>query len=67
MYKSSILDEVQKLYRVSDRLDALAEEHPLLSEALVTISGNVRNTAALLEVLVAVKIAPISGVDPASA
>lgn len=67
MYKHSILDEVQKLYNVSDRLDVLAEEHPLVSEALVTISGNVRNTAALLEVLVALKIAPISGVDPASA
>ncbi len=67
MYRSSILDEVQKLYSVSDRLDALAEEQPLVSEALVTISGNVRNTAALLEVLVAMKIAPISGVDPASA
>ncbi len=67
MYKNSILDEVQKLYSVSDRLDALAEEHPLVSEALVAISGNVRNTAALLEVLVAMKIAPISGVDPASA
>ena len=67
MYKHSILDEVQKLYNVSDRLDVLAEEHPLVSEALVTISGNVRNTAALLEVLVALKIAPISGIDPASA
>ncbi len=67
MYKNSILDEVQTLYSVSDRLDVLAEEHPLVSEALVTISGSVRNTAALLEVLVAIKIAPISGVDPASA
>lgn len=67
MYKNSILDEVQQLYSVSDRLDVLAEEHPLVSEALITISGSVRNTAALLEVLVAIKIAPISGVDPASA
>ena len=33
----------------------------------MTISGNVRNAASLLEVLVALKIAPISGVDPASA
>jgi hypothetical protein len=67
MYKNSILDEVQKLYSVSDRLDALAEEHPLVSEALMTISGSVRNTATLLEVLVAMKVAPISGIDPASA
>jgi hypothetical protein len=41
---------------VSDRLDSLAEQHPLVSEALVTISGSVRNTAILLEVLVATKI-----------
>jgi hypothetical protein len=67
MYKNSILAEVEKLYSVSDRLDVLAEEHPLVSEALVSISGNVRNTAALLEVLVAMKLAPLSGVDPASA
>ncbi|MGB8770282.1 MAG: hypothetical protein WCC92_11735 [Candidatus Korobacteraceae bacterium] len=67
MYEHSTLDEVKKLYNVSDRLDVLAEEHPLVSEALVTISGNVRNAASLLEVLVALKIAPISGVDPASA
>jgi hypothetical protein len=52
---------------VSDRLDALAEQHPLVSEALITISGSVRNTATLLEVLVATKITPISGLDPASA
>ncbi len=67
MYKKSILDEVEKLYSVSDRLDALAEEHPLVSEALITISGNVRNTATLLEVLVAMKVEPIFGIDPASA
>jgi hypothetical protein len=60
----SILHEVQQLYKVSDRLDSLAGEQPLLSEALITISGNIRNTATLLEVLVATKIAP-SGLDPA--
>jgi hypothetical protein len=64
---TAILQEVQKLYSVSDRLDSLAEQHPLVSEALITISGSVRNTATLLEVLVAVKIAPIPGLDPARA
>ena len=57
----------KQLYRVSDRLDSLAEQHPLVSEALITVSGSVRNTATLLEVLVTMKIAPISGLDPASA
>jgi hypothetical protein len=61
----AILREVQQLYRVSDRLDSLAEQHPVVSEALLTISGSIRNTATLLEVLVATKIAPLSGLDPA--
>ena len=47
--------------------DSLAGQHPLVSEALVTISGSFRNTATLLEVLVATKIAPISGLDSATA
>jgi hypothetical protein len=67
MHPIAILHEVQQLYNVSDRLDSLAEQHPLVSEALITISGSVRNTATLLEVLVATKMAPISGLDPASA
>ena len=58
---------LSKLYSVGERLDSLAEQHPLVSEALITISGSVRNTVTLLEVLVTMKIAPISGLDPASA
>jgi hypothetical protein len=64
---TAILHEVRQLYNVSDRLDSLAEQHPPVSEALITISGNVRNTATLLEVLVATKIASIPGLDPATA
>jgi hypothetical protein len=67
MDSNTILHEVQQLYNVSDRFDLLSEEHPLVSEALIAISGSVRNTATLLEVLVATKIAPIAGLDPASA
>ena len=67
MPSNGILHEIQQLYSVSDRLDLLAEEHPLVSEALITISGSVRNTATLLEVLVATKIAPLSGLGPANA
>jgi hypothetical protein len=63
----TILHEAQQLYRVSDRLDLLAGQHPLVSEALITISGSVRNTATLLEVLVATKMAPLSGLNPAEA
>jgi hypothetical protein len=67
MSSIAILHEVMQLYNVSDRLDSLAEQHPVVSAALLTISGSVRNTATLLEVLVAMKIVPVSGLDPADA
>ena len=67
MHPSAILHEVQQLYKVSDRLDSLAKQHPLVSEALITISGSVRNTATLLELLVATKITQLSGLDSANA
>jgi hypothetical protein len=67
MPSNAILHEAQQLHNVSDRLDALSEQHPLVSEALITISGSVRTTATLLEVLVATKITPLVGLDPASA
>src|ERR1039458_5439253 len=48
MHSIAILQEVQQLYSVSDRLDLLAEEHPLVSEALITISGSVRSIRVLV-------------------
>jgi hypothetical protein len=66
MPSTAILHEVQQLYGVSDRLDTLAEQHPVVSQALLTISGSVRNPATLLEVLVATKM-PLSRLDPADA
>jgi hypothetical protein len=60
MHPNAILNEVRQLYNVSDRLDSLAGQHPLVSEALISISGSVRNAATLLSVLVAMKIAPHS-------
>jgi hypothetical protein len=51
----AILREVDQLHKVSTRLEALAEQHPPVSEPLLTISGSIRNTATLLEVLVATK------------
>jgi hypothetical protein len=67
MPSSAILYEAEQLHYVSDRLDLLSQEHPLVSEALLSIAGSVRGTATLLEVLVATKIAPFSGLDPARA
>ena len=67
MHPNAILHEAEQLYSVSGRLDSLAGQHPLVSEALLTISGSIRNTATLLEVLVVTKIAPTSRLDSASA
>jgi hypothetical protein len=52
----AILREVEQLHEVSERLVILAEEHPPVSEALMTISGSVRNAATVLGVLVATKM-----------
>jgi hypothetical protein len=51
----AILREVDQLQSVGTRLEALAERHPPLSKPLTTIAVSVRNTATLLEVLVATK------------
>ena len=67
MHSNAILHEAQQLHNVSERLDVLSEEHPVVSEALITISGSVRNTATLLEVLVATKMGSLEGPDPANA
>jgi hypothetical protein len=67
MHPKALLHEVQELHNVSDRLDLLAGQHPFVAEALISISGSVRNTATLLEVLIVMKIAPLSGLDPANA
>ena len=64
MSSTAILNEAQQLHDVSDRLQLLAEVHPQVSEALLTISGNIRQTAAFLKVLVVTRMA-LPGFDPA--
>ncbi|MGD0508864.1 MAG: hypothetical protein ABSA27_13755 [Terriglobales bacterium] len=66
MPSTAILQEVRRLYGVSDRLDSLSEQHPLVSEALLVISGSVRSSATLLEVLVVTKMPPLSGLESAN-
>ena len=63
MTPTAILLEVRNLYGVSDRLDSLAEQHPVASEGLLSISANIRGSATLLEVLVKTKITPLSGLQ----
>jgi hypothetical protein len=45
-----ILKEAGHLNRVSDRLEFLADQHPSVEDALMSVSGNVRNTATALEI-----------------
>ena len=52
----AILDEVDQLHNVSTRLEGLADQHPPVTEALITIAGNVRSVATVLAVLVATKL-----------
>jgi len=52
----AILDEVDQLHNVGTRLEGLAELHPPVSEALMTIAGTVRSTATVLAVLIATKL-----------
>ena len=52
---AAILREVDQLHSVSRRLEELAEQHAPISEALLTIAGNVRSTATVLAVLVVAK------------
>jgi hypothetical protein len=58
-----ILLEAKKLHKVSDSLDVLATQHAPMAEALAILSGSVRNSATLLEVLVALKMGPVLGMD----
>jgi hypothetical protein len=51
----AIVNEVDDLQAVSARLERLAEQYPPVTEALMTISGNVLNTATVLAVVAAIK------------
>ena len=52
----AILDEVDQLNLAGDRIEGLAEHHPPVSEALISIAGNVRSSATVLALLVETKL-----------
>ena len=60
----AILDEVDQLNSASDRIERLAEHHLPVSEALISIAGNVRATATVLAVLIATKLRGGDGHKP---
>lgn len=56
MPAQELLSEADQLKKVSARLEVLADLHPVVTEALLTIAGTVLSTATLLEVLVATRL-----------
>jgi hypothetical protein len=52
----AIMAEVDQLNLAGDRIEGLADVHPPVSEALISIAGNVRTTATVLAVLVETKL-----------
>jgi len=50
-----ILNEVDQLNGVSARLEGMADHNPPFTETLMSVAGNIRNTANVLAVLVAVR------------
>ena len=58
-----ILNEVNKLCAVSNSLDLLAKQDAPVAEALAILSRNVRNSADLLRVVVALKMGIPTEVD----
>ena len=61
MPSKALLHEAQQLKDVSGRLELLADEHPTVTDAILSICGTIRSTATILEVLVAAKL---SGIQP---
>jgi hypothetical protein len=56
MPSEALLREAQQLIDVSGRLELLADEHPTVTGAILTICGTILSSATILEVLVATKL-----------
>ena len=61
MPSKALLHEAQQLKDVSERLELIADQHPHITGALLSLCGTIRSTASILEVLVATKL---SGSEP---
>jgi hypothetical protein len=60
MPATQILEQAGKLHSVSQALNALAKEQSPAAEALTVMARTIRNSAMVLEVMVAVKL----GIEP---
>lgn len=56
MALEAIMNEIEQLNLASERIEGLAENHLPVSEALISIAGNVRATATIMAVLVETKL-----------
>jgi hypothetical protein len=56
MPKKAIMAEIVALQNISKRLIRIAEDHPTVTETLLTIAANVSNAATILAVLVETKL-----------
>jgi hypothetical protein len=56
MRDKAIKAEIVELQNISKRLIHIAEEHPTITETLLTIAANVSNAATILVVLVESKL-----------
>jgi hypothetical protein len=53
-----MLQEVNQLRSVSERLQSLADKHPAVEDGLVGISGNIRDIATILDVFAVIRNRP---------
>jgi hypothetical protein len=58
MQTNALQYEIDQLKGVSVRLDSLAGQLPIMEDEIMSISGNVRSNAVLLELLLALRIRP---------
>lgn len=58
MSEKALQYEIEQLKGVCNRLDSLADQHPIMEQEIMTISGNILSNAVLLEVLLAMRPGP---------
>ena len=50
-----LLREIDRLRSVSDRIETLADENPGMEQGLVSVAGNIRNIATVLDVFTLIR------------
>jgi hypothetical protein len=50
-----LLMEIDRLRNVSERIETLADKHPAMEEGLVSVAGNIRSIATVLDVFTLIR------------